>query len=75
MGIENYVEAKEFLYRNRKEDIVVIYRKEIEDKTCLIDPVFAIGEYDYMNENGNRTIAKFYNKKAVYLMIENDTDM
>ena len=53
-----------------EEDIVIMYRENVvEDKTCLINPVFAIGEYDYKNSPLNRAIADFYGKEAVFLML------
>ncbi|MGN0157149.1 MAG: DUF6056 family protein [Lachnospiraceae bacterium] len=57
------------------EDIVVIYRdEEIEDMTCLINPVLTIGEYDYEHTHGNRSIAQFYGKKAVLFLINSEED-
>lgn len=54
-----------------KDDIVVLYREKIaEDKTCLIDPQFAVGEYDYKNSPLNRSIAEFYGKEAVFLFLQ-----
>ncbi len=54
-----------------KDDIVVLYRQEVvEDKTCLIDPQFAVGKYDYENSPLNRSIADFYGKEAVFLLLQ-----
>lgn len=52
------------------DDLVIIYREKIlEDKTCLINPVFAVGEYDYENSPLNRSIANFYGREAIFLML------
>lgn len=54
-----------------QDDIVVLYREAIaEDKTCLINPQFAVGEYDYANSPLNRSIAQFYGKEAVFLFAQ-----
>lgn len=56
-----------------EEDIVIMYRENIvEDKTCLINPVFTIGQYDYENSPYNRSIAEFYGKEAVFLMVPDE---
>lgn len=54
-----------------EDDIVIIYReKVVEDKTCLINPAFAIGKYDHRNSALNRSIADFYGKEAVFLLLK-----
>lgn len=50
--------------------MVEITIKEVEDRTCMINPQFWIGYYDMDKEWGNRSIAKFYGKDAVYIFLE-----
>lgn len=51
-------------------NVVEITIKEVEDRTCMINPQFWIGYYDMDKEWGNRSIAKFYGKDAVYIFLE-----
>lgn len=61
MGVYDEIE-------HSSDSSVTVYRQPIEDRTCLIDPQFFIGEYDPQVTYGNGTIAKFYQKEAVYLV-------
>ncbi len=68
--IENYAEWNVSIIeavKNGEGDIVRIETTAPEDKTCLINPKFYYGEYDYENEFANRSMAKFYGKKAIYI--------
>ncbi len=51
-------------------NVVEITIKEVEDRTCMINSQFWIGYYDMDKEWGNRSIAKFYGKDAVYIFLE-----
>lgn len=55
-----------------EEEEVTLMINRVEDITCMITPQFYYGYYDYEKEYANRTIARFYNKKVVYLIdVEN----
>ena len=63
--IKNYYSYVRGVYRdveNSEDDIVVIYRKPVEDKTLLMNPYFAYGDYDI-----NKFMARFYGKKQIVL--------
>lgn len=51
-------------------NIIEITIREVEDRTCMINPNFRIGYYDQDKEWANRSIAKFYGKDAVYIFLE-----
>lgn len=53
-----------------QDKVVEIYREEVKDKTCMMNPQFFVGWYDYEKEYANRTIARFYEKDAVYLYLK-----
>ena len=57
-----------------KEKVVEIYRKEIRDTTCMMNPQFYIGYYDYEEEYANTTIARFWDKDAIYLYYLEDEE-
>lgn len=57
-----------------EEDVVTLTINRVEDNTCLNNPEFYYGYYDYQKEHANRTIARFYNKKVVYLINADDPD-
>lgn len=44
--------------------------QNMPDTTCMINPKFYIGWYDWEEEHANRTIANFYGKDAVYIFYE-----
>lgn len=69
-----YADACSDVYRQIAEsegDIITLTvpRENLIDSTCLVSPMFTAGEYDYLEEWGNRTIAEFYGKKAVYIFV------
>ncbi len=69
-----YADACSDVYRQIAEsegDIITLTvpRENLIDSTCLASPMFTAGEYDYQEEWGNRTIAEFYDKKAVYIFV------
>lgn len=49
------------------DDVVEIYREELGDITCMMNPQFYIGAYNPEKEYANTTIASFYGKEAVYI--------
>lgn len=55
-----------------KEDenaVVKIYKDVMDDVTCLVNPKFYLGEYDYQKEFGNRSLIIMYkNKKALFFL-------
>lgn len=53
--------------KNSNDSIVRIYIPVVEDKTCLINAQYTIGEYDINEFCGNTSMANFYGKKAVYI--------
>lgn len=58
------------IYRQIEEsdqDIVEIHTDYVEQQVCLIGPQFFEGWYDPEEEYANRTIARFYGKRAVYI--------
>ena len=55
-----------------EDEVVEIYRKEVRDTTCMMNPQFYEGWYDYEEEYANRTIARFWDKDAVYLYLEDE---
>lgn len=61
------------VYKQIKEaegSIVEITIREVDDRTCMINPKFWIGYYDMDREHANQSIAKFYGKDAVYIYLE-----
>lgn len=69
-----YADACSDVYRQiaeSKGEIVVITvpQENLIDSTCLTSPMFTTGYYDYQEEWGNRSIAEFYGKKAVYIFV------
>lgn len=72
---ENYADWCVSIYTQVKEsedEIVTVTVPPIHDTTCLINPKFYIGVYDPEEEYANRTIASFYGKRAVYVLIEEE---
>ncbi|MBQ9926573.1 MAG: hypothetical protein IJO65_01225 [Lachnospiraceae bacterium] len=68
--IKNYAEWNVSIIeemKNGEGDIVKIETSDLEDKTCLINPKFYYGEYNYEEEFANRSMAKFFGKKAIYI--------
>lgn len=58
------------IYRQIEEsdqDIVEIHTDFVEQQVCLIGPQFFEGWYDPDEEYANRTIARFYGKRAIYI--------
>lgn len=58
------------IYRQIEEsdqDIVEIHTDFVEQNVCLIGPQFFEGWYDPDKEHANRSIARFYGKRAVYI--------
>ena len=55
-----------------EDEVVEIYRKEVRGTTCMMNPQFYEGWYDYEEEYANRTIARFWDKDAVYLYLEDE---
>lgn len=69
-----YADACSDVYRQiaeSKGEIVVITvpQENLIDSTCLASPMFTTGYYDCQEEWGNRSIAEFYGKKAVYIFV------
>lgn len=54
------------------DEIVEIETLNPEDKTCLINPKLYYGKYDPDKEFANRSMAKFYGKKAIYIYERED---
>lgn len=50
-----------------EEDIIKIETNVPEDRTCLIGPKYFYGTFDYEKEPQNRSMMKFYGKKAIYI--------
>ncbi|MBD5468151.1 MAG: hypothetical protein HDR21_08400 [Lachnospiraceae bacterium] len=72
---ENYADWCVSIYTQVKEsedEIVTVTVPPIHDTTCLINPKFYIGVYDPEEEYANRTIASFYGKRAVYVLVEEE---
>lgn len=65
IGIYDEVAASE-------DRVVEVYRKEVRDTTCMMNPQFYIGYYDYEEEYANTTIARFWDKDAIYLYLEDE---
>lgn len=47
--------------------IAIVSKEEIVDRTCLVPPAIFMGEYDPLEIYGNKTIAEYYGKSAVYI--------
>lgn len=58
-----------------KDRVVEIYRKEVRDTTSMMNPQFYIGYYDYETEYANTTIARFWDKDAVYLYLVDEEEV
>ncbi len=65
VGIYNEIAASD-------EKVVEIHRDSVADITCMMNPQFYVGYYDYEKEYANQTIARFYGKDAVYLYLEDE---
>ena len=69
-----YADACSDVYRQiaeSEEEIVTITvpQESLIDQTCLASPMFTTGDYDYQEQHGNRAIAEYYGKKAVYIYV------
>lgn len=60
--------------KESQDEVVTVVMPPIQDTTCLINPKFYIGIYDYEQEYANRTIAEYYGKKALYLLMDQDAE-
>lgn len=50
------------------DEVTIYLDKQTDDITCMVNPAFYIGWYDYKKEHANKSIAEFFGKKAVYVI-------